>query len=149
MRDGPCKTVMLVNDDRSFIDIVRDALRAEGLAVLLVPGVSQAIAALVTGFTPDAVLLDVARLSDVWDLLHVVRGTATLAHVPVCASSRDDEQVVEIMDDGCFQPLATPADAHELSLILDDICARRRGRTGAEHAVGDPGEDDLPLVGHA
>jgi hypothetical protein len=37
---------MLVNDDKSFIDIVGDSLRAEGIAVLLVPGVPQAIRAL-------------------------------------------------------------------------------------------------------
>ena len=149
MRDRPCKAVMLVNDDPSFIDVVGDALRAEGLAVLLVSGVTQAVAALVTGFRPDAVLLDVARQSEAWELLHVLRGTATLGHVPVCAASRDDQQVVEVLDDGHVRPLASPADAPELALILDEMCARHRGGAGAEHELRDPGGDELPLLGDA
>lgn len=57
----PCAAVLLVNEDRSFVDVAGDALRAQGMAVLLVPGFGEALGALRCGFRPDVILVDAAR----------------------------------------------------------------------------------------
>ena len=139
MRSRPCETVMLVNDDPSFVDVVGDALRAQGLAVLLVPGVRQAIAALGSGFQPDAVLLDVELERDVRELVRAVRTTPRLSEVALIAVSREDQQMVQLTEDGGFHSFTAPTDARALSVALDEICGRGR----------DEREWDPPLVGHA
>lgn len=151
MRNGACATVMLVNDDTSFVDVAGDALRVEGLAVLLVPGASQAITAISTGFWPDAVMVDVEDDADVDRVLRAVRGTPALRDIPVCIVSRDDEKLVEMLDDGLRRSHELPADAHELAFLLDTLCSARHGQgesfqLGVPHSADD---GDLPLVGHA
>jgi len=122
MRERTCETIMIVNDNPSFIDIVGDALRAEGLAVLLVPGIPQAIRAVLTGFRPNAVLLDVQESAEIRDLLRVLRHDLALCEVPVILASRRRERLVQIAPGERAHVHAVPADAQELSQLLDRAC---------------------------
>jgi CheY-like chemotaxis protein len=124
-RQRPCETIMVVNDDRSFIDIVGDALRAEGLAVLLVPGIPQALAALRSGFRPDALLLDVLPQAPVGELLEVVWSTPELRTVAVIATERHADHLAELSRGTPAAPLPRRADARGLAELLDEVCTRR------------------------
>jgi CheY-like chemotaxis protein len=123
MRAGPCKTVMVVNDDRAFIDVVGDALRVEGLAVLLVPGVHDAIRALRTGFRPDAVLVDLFRgAAEVHVLVGELQATPPLASTPVIMRSRRAERLAQIAPRSRKQLLALPRDGRAMAELLDSVC---------------------------
>jgi CheY-like chemotaxis protein len=116
---------MVVNDDRSFIDIVGDALRAEGLAVLLVPGIPQALTALRSGFRPDALLLDVLPHQEVDELLEVVWNTPALRTIAVITTERHADRLAELSRGIPAVPLPPRADPHALAELLDDVCMRR------------------------
>ena len=126
MRAGPCKTVMVVNDDRAFIEVVGDALRMEGLAVLLVPGVPDAVRALRTGFRPDAVLVDAFRgAAQVHVLVGELEATPRLRSVPVIMRSRRVERLAQIAPRSHKQLLALPRDARAMAELLDSVCDAR------------------------
>jgi CheY-like chemotaxis protein len=123
---------MLVNDDPSFIDIVGDALRAEGLAVLLVPGVAQGIRALQAGFRPDAVLVGVRRSqASVGELLRTMERDPGTRAVPVVEASTGSESLLQIAPRGCRQRFATPPDPRALAELLDQLCAADHGEVWA------------------
>ena len=127
---------MLVNDDPSFIDVIGDSLRAQGMAVLLVPGVPQAVTALGTGFHPDAILLDLLRRGEVRDLLRAVGRDPALRGVPVIATAREREQMVQIAPSVEAGPLATPNDAREFAQLLQQLCAHEKEHMEHHRAGG-------------
>jgi DNA-binding response OmpR family regulator len=147
MRERACETVMLVNDDRSFVDVTGDALRMEGLAVLLVPGVQQAIAAVLAGFRPDAVLLDLSPRTDMGKFRDALSAIPGLDHVPVLRVERDSREIVAIPSGGDAQPVATPTDARELALTLDALC--RAHGSSARRARDERMDDTSTPTGHA
>jgi CheY-like chemotaxis protein len=114
---------MVVNDDRAFIEVVGDALRVEGLAVLLVPGVHDAVRALRTGFRPDAVLVDAFRgAAQVHVLVGELQATPQLRSVPVIMRSRRAERLAQIAPPSRKQLLGLPKDARAMAALLDSVC---------------------------
>jgi DNA-binding NtrC family response regulator len=130
-----CETVMIVNDDRSFIDIVGDTLRAEGLAVLLVPGVRQAIQAIQTGFRADAILLDLVEQEPIRDLLDTLRADRELCTVPVIARSRRSERLLQIAPGYDVHRLDVPSDPEALVALIERASARHSSDDEERHAA--------------
>jgi len=114
-----CESIIIVNDDPSFVDVVGDALRAQGLAVLLVPGVVHAIRAMQTGFRADAILVDVLEHEAIGGLLDALRVDPQLRATPVIARSRRTERLVQLAPGRHFHSIAMPADAAALVELIE------------------------------
>ena len=91
MRAHRCDRVLLVNEDRTRIDLTGDALRAERLTVLLVPGFKQGVAALRSGFKPNVILVDlvasVRHMSRVTGFLQLLSDDPAWRDLPVLGTS--------------------------------------------------------------
>jgi len=119
-----CETVLLVNEDREFIDVAGDALRAQGLAVLLVPGFDRALAAMRSGFSPDAILVDLTTgAARFGKFLQVLFEEPAWRAVPVLGVSEATNAIFQISPRHQCRKLPFPSDASRMSELLEFVCA--------------------------
>ncbi len=131
-----CETVLLVNEDRDCVDVTGDALRAQGLFVLLAPGIERALAAMRSGFAPDAILLDVtAGGREVSAFVRAVAEETALSAVPVLCVSEGSRAMLQVSPLHLRRELPVPSSATELAELLEALSSEPE-RVDEDHAGG-------------
>jgi DNA-binding NtrC family response regulator len=142
--------VLIVDDDCSVRESLRDALEADGLEVRCAEDASSALASL-DGYRPHVLLTDVRMpVMDGLELLAVLRERTPGIDVILMTAFDDMATVVTAMRQGATDFLVKPLDVVDLrralARALEDRRARERGRRGTSpegaSTVGDQ------LVGH-
>lgn len=121
------RAILLVEDDPAIRDIVGEALRDEGYAVIEASEGRSAIAALAEHRPPPEalclVILDM--MLPVADGVQVLRALANLGgYVPVLATSADRAQLRRAADAGADDTLEKPFDVDRLLAVVRRNCAR-------------------------
>jgi CheY-like chemotaxis protein len=114
--------VLVVDDQEDIRALVRAALGAAGLGVREAVSGLEALEQLATGPAPDVVVLDI-QMPDVdgWEVLRIIRGTASTADLPVIlctvkASVADAERGWRLGADAYVtKPFA-------VDRLIDDVC---------------------------
>ena len=126
-----CETVLLVNEDRGCVDVTGDALRAQGLAVLLAPGVEEALAVMRSGFVPDAILIDqTAERKRLRAFVHALRDEPAWRAVPALCLAEGSEEMLQVSPLGRRRRLPIPSSAGELGELLEVLCSDLREAGG-------------------
>ncbi len=142
--------VLIVDDDCSVREALRDALATDGLDVRCVESAAAALASL-DGHRPDVLLTDV-RMPAMGglELLDVLRERAPDIDVVLMTAFDDMSTVVTAMRHGAADFLVKPLDVgglrRTLDRVLEDRRARDRARNGGPRQQS-PAETD-ELVGH-
>jgi CheY-like chemotaxis protein len=80
------RSILIADDDPDGCDLLAVALRLEGAEVRTAKDATDALDQLDTGWTPDAMLLDLGMPEvDGYDLLDAIRGREALRRVPAFA----------------------------------------------------------------
>jgi len=118
--------ILVVEDDRAVRLQLGALLEAAGLAAHLASSGETALA-LLEGFTPDALLVDLA-LPGMPGLEVLRRVSARLRHVAaiVLTSSREAETAVECMKSGAYDYLVKPIDEPKLLTTVANALRHRR-----------------------
>jgi DNA-binding NtrC family response regulator len=143
--------VLIVDDDCSVRESLRDALAADGLDVRCVESAGGALATL-GGSRPDVLLTDIRMpVMDGLELLGVVRERAPEIDVILMTAFDDMATVVTAMRQGAADFLVKPLDVGDLrrtlGRVLEDRRARERARRSSTGDEGTPAITD-ELVGH-
>jgi DNA-binding NtrC family response regulator len=142
--------VLIVDDDCSVRESLRDALAADGLEVRCTEDASQALAAL-DGYRPDILLTDVRMpVMGGLELLAVLRERAPDIDVIVMTAFDDMATVVTAMRQGATEFLVKPLDVSDLRRTLARVLADRRARKQARRESSHDGAAAVTdqLVGH-
>ncbi len=115
------RTILIVDNDRGFADIARDAARATGFKSLVTPSGAMALT-LARDYQPRAILLDIS-LPDIdgWRVLRRLKHDPQVRHIPVYVVSSADslEQGVRLGAQGILQkPIQT---ADQLKHFLEEV----------------------------
>jgi DNA-binding NtrC family response regulator len=156
------RCVLVVDDDLTIRTSLSEALRADGLSVVVAVDGTDALAQLERS-DPDVVLSDI-RMDDLdgLALLRALRERAPGIDVILMTAYDDMPTVVKAMRDGAVEFLTKPLDLHEvrrtLKRVFEDRRARRRSitepRTDAPAQHGIVGRTPqmiaiYKLIGHA
>jgi DNA-binding NtrC family response regulator len=142
--------VLIVDDDCSVREALRDALAADGLDVDCIENASGALASL-DGYRPDVLLADVRMpVMDGLELLALLRERAPDIDVILMTAFDDMATVVTAMRRGAADFLVKPLDVNVLRRTLDRVLQDRRARSCAQRG---PSLDSIPadadeLVAH-
>jgi two-component system, NtrC family, response regulator HydG len=142
--------VLIVDDDCSVRESLRDALAADGLDVHCMENASGALASL-DGCRPDVLLTDVRMPAmDGLELLALLRERAPDIDVILMTAFDDMATVVTAMRQGAADFLVKPLDVNVLRRTLDRVLKDRRARNCAQRG---PSLDSTPadadeLVAH-
>jgi len=114
------KNILVVDDEPSWLKVLRYFLENKGYAVKTVPSASEALAALQT-YHPDIILSDV-RMPDMngFDLLDTIRKTPEVSSTPVIFfSAIDDYDARKTAKDlGAADYIVKPFDQEEVASVL-------------------------------
>ncbi len=130
---APCDTVLLVTQgDSSLIDTL-DALRDDGVGVLLVRHLDRALAAMQSGLRPDVVLVDLAfgpaRFAP---FLHGLLDEPALRALPVIGVPDSGTSLFQLFPRDRARELPFPADHGQLQALLQVVCSDAQlARAGA------------------
>jgi CheY-like chemotaxis protein len=140
----PCERVLIVEDDLDTLYTLVEVLQLEGVEVThAARSLAEAERALVTGFRPSVVLLDLNLNPERGeDLLDRLRADPTYANVRVIAFSGDRSGLLRVRG-AVDAVLLKPADPAGVLKVLYDVCAQPsafdRNRTqGAHHRFNQP-----------
>jgi CheY-like chemotaxis protein len=126
-----CETVLLVNEDRGCVDVTGDALRAQGLAVLLAPSVEEAIAVMRSGFMPDAILIDLtAGGARCRAFVHTLLDDPAWRAVPALCVAEGSGEMLQVSPLDRRRRLPIPSSASELGELLEGLCSDHREAGG-------------------
>ena len=122
--DGRPWTALVVEDDASIREALKDLLDGDGYEVLLARDGSEALKQLRVGASPDIVVLDLRMpVMDGWEFRAIQRNDAALKHIPVVAISADGSpQAAAISAEAC---LRKPLDPAELLSTLERLLRDR------------------------
>ncbi len=113
-----CQRILVVNRSAASQFSFSDALRREGIGLMLVSGSDAAFQAMEGGFIPDAILIDLAvKDSSAADFLRRVKATYA---VPVIAISPGAIQCR--IGPTADKELREFFDVRELLTVLDELC---------------------------
>jgi DNA-binding response OmpR family regulator len=83
----PITRILLVDDERAYANVIKEALNSEGIEVIIAGNAMEAMY-LLQQFSPDLILLDVMMPDvDGLTLLSWMRENGGERHVPVCVVS--------------------------------------------------------------
>ena len=118
--------MLVVEDDRALLELLRDYFEAEKVEVVAVEDAGQALARLAEDPLPDVVLLDL-RLPKVSgeELLARMRADPRLARLPVALMSGDPGRLALTRAEG-LPSLAKPFSVDELDAVLERYCGELR-----------------------
>jgi DNA-binding NtrC family response regulator len=142
--------VLIVDDDCTVRESLRDALATDGLDVRCTESASGALASL-DGYRPDVLLTDVRMPAmDGLELLAVLRERAPDIDVVLMTAFDDMATVVTAMRQGAADFLVKPLDVNDLRRTLARVLGDRRARGRAlREPTPEPGPTDThELVGH-
>jgi len=135
-----CETVLLVNEDRACVDVTGDALRAQGIAVLLAPDADQALAVMGAGFTPDAILVDAtADAERMVEFVGRMWGEPAWRALPVlCVAGATATEMLQVCPPHRMRRLPVPSCAAELGDLLETLCSETRAAADAADPTDGP-----------
>jgi DNA-binding NtrC family response regulator len=134
--------VLIVDDDCSVRESLRDALAADGLDVHCIDTASGALA-LLHGDRPDVLLTDVRMPAmDGLELLALLRERAPDIDVILMTAFDDMATVVTAMRQGAADFLVKPLDVNDLRRTLNRVLEDRRARDRAQRV---PSPDPIPV----
>ena len=119
MRDRTGLTVLLVEDDSGFANLVRRTLEGVGVTVIHASRGSDAIQ-LASRIRPELILLDISLEDDIdgWKVLHHIRSHESTRHIPVVVLSALDEPGMAAML-GATDYMVKPIARADLLNVLD------------------------------
>jgi CheY-like chemotaxis protein len=92
--DNEQKKVLLVDDDRTYLDIASNILKKEYEVVAVESG-REALHLFYEGFAPNLILLDLMMPDmDGWDAFERIRGIGKLHNTPIAICSGSDDPAV-------------------------------------------------------
>jgi two-component system OmpR family response regulator len=120
--------IAVVDDDRLFLELVKEALQDRGWQTLLVWDAATACSVLREA-QPDAVLLDIRMHADCggWEILTLVLGDPRTAHIPiiVCSAAADELSAKRVwLESGGITVLPKPFDIDDLYERLEMAISR-------------------------
>jgi PAS domain S-box-containing protein len=117
--DGGERTILLIEDDQSFVNLVRRTLERSGVRVVHTPRGADAVR-IATKLSPRLVLLDIGLEDQVdgWQVLHRLRAQAETRRLPVVViSARDERGMAATL--GATDYLIKPIDRSELMAVIE------------------------------
>jgi Response regulator containing CheY-like receiver, AAA-type ATPase, and DNA-binding domains len=128
MTDEKKQTILIVEDEPSLRDVLRDKLTIEGFAVLQAVDGEEGLEVILREH-PDLILLDIMMPKmDGLTMLKMLRADAwgAKAKVILLTNSSDNEKVAEAMAQGTYDYLV------KSDWKIDDVAAKIRERLSAE-----------------
>jgi DNA-binding NtrC family response regulator len=122
-------SVLLVDDDARFIDVMSRRLELRGFTVASASSGAECLSALDDGGTSryDVVVLDVRMPGmDGLETLSTVRSRHPLVEIVMLTGQGTVENVIEAMKLGAFDYMMKPCDLEMLIAKLDQAAARKR-----------------------
>lgn len=108
------KTLLIVEDDLSFADILKDYAHKKGFKVLLAHDGRTAVNA-AKEFMPDAIILDIMLpVMDGWEVLKLIKADPELRHIPVHVMSATDKNNAKVKTSGAMSFTSKPVQADAL-----------------------------------
>jgi CheY-like chemotaxis protein/two-component sensor histidine kinase len=114
-------TVVIVEDDQNFSNILQDYAKEHGYKAVLVHEGSSAVAT-IKETLPDAVILDIMLPGkDGWQILRELKHIPETADIPVHMMSAGDVNATKAKREGAISFLKKPIDTNALSKLFGDI----------------------------
>ena len=121
---GSKKRILIVDDDRSFLELAERLLLKEGFSAIST-NLPRSVRQLARTVRPDAILLDILMPDfDGWAVLETLQRDAVTASIPVVILSITDEKK-RALDAGAAGIVAKPVDRAELLKAVDKACNPR------------------------
>ncbi len=136
----PRKRILIVDDDRSFLELAERLLQKEGFNAICTDVPASALQ-LARTMRPDVVLLDILMPDvDGWSVLDALKKDPSTSAIPVVILSVVDDRK-RAFDAGAHAVLARPTDRADLIRVVANACepaARRSANTyvATKKAVG-------------
>jgi CheY-like chemotaxis protein/signal transduction histidine kinase/CHASE3 domain sensor protein len=114
-------TVVIVEDDQNFADILQDYSRDHGYRAIMVHEGTKAVE-IIRENQPDAVILDIMLPGkDGWQILKELKRLEDTAHIPVHLMSAGEAAENQVKREGAISFLKKPIDASALDKLFNDI----------------------------
>ncbi len=119
-------TVVIVEDDKNFADILKDYARDHGYIAILVNEGTNAVE-IIKANQPDAVILDIMLPGkDGWQILKELKRIEETARIPVHLMSAGDAATNKVQREGAISFMKKPIDTDTLDKLFGDM-ARQSG----------------------
>ena len=123
---GGKKRLLIVDDDRSFLELAERLLQKEGFSAISTD-LPRSVRQLARTVQPDAILLDILMPDfDGWAVLGALQHDPATASIPVVILSIVDEKK-RALDAGAVAVVAKPVDRAELLRAVNEACKSARG----------------------
>jgi signal transduction histidine kinase/CheY-like chemotaxis protein len=132
----PKRRVLVVDDDRSFLELVERLLLKEGFSAMC-SSYPRSVRQLARTAQPDAILLDILMPDfDGWAVLESLKHDPVTAKIPVVVLSIVDERK-RALDAGAAAIVTKPVDRSELLRAIGEACepATRKSRANRSATV--------------
>jgi signal transduction histidine kinase/ActR/RegA family two-component response regulator len=132
---GSKKRILIVDDDRSFLELAERFLLKEGFNAIST-NLPRSVRQLARTVRPDVILLDILMPDfDGWAVLDALQGDPVTASIPVVIVSVVDAKK-RALDAGAVGIVAKPLDRAELLRVVNEACAAgAAGRSRAPASV--------------
>lgn len=115
------QTILIIEDDFNFANIVKDFAENHGFQALLAHDGAQGIN-LAKQNLPDAIILDVMLpVSDGWEVLRTLKENESTKHIPVHMMSGADYSAKEILEKGAIGFLPKPVSEEKIQEVFSNI----------------------------
>jgi len=114
-------TVIIVEDDKNFANILQDYSRDHGYKSIMVSEGTNAVE-IIREHLPDAVILDIMLPGkDGWQILKELKALTDTMHIPVHLMSAGDAAANRVRREGAISFLKKPIDTDALDKLFTDI----------------------------
>ncbi|SMG50022.1 hybrid sensor histidine kinase/response regulator [Sphingobacterium psychroaquaticum] len=118
---GDNKTLLIVEDDNNFADILKNFAEEYGFNVMLAHDGAEAIEK-AKAHRPHAVILDVMLpISDGWEVLRTLKGSPETKHIPVHMMSGANFNQRDFIESGAIGFLSKPMTEESLKKAFENI----------------------------
>lgn len=118
--------VLLVDDEKEFVDVMKERLELGGYAVTVCYDVQQAIDA-VEREDHDVAIIDlILGNTDGVSVMHRIKTVKPLTECVVLSGQSTLRMAVEAMKQGAYEFLEKPCDQKRVVQVIDEACARKR-----------------------
>jgi CheY-like chemotaxis protein/CHASE3 domain sensor protein/putative methionine-R-sulfoxide reductase with GAF domain len=115
------KTLLIVEDDPSFADILKDYAHKKGFKVVIAADGKAALQS-AREFRPDAIILDIMLpVMDGWEVLKELKAEATLKDIPVHVMSAADKNSMKFKTSGAMSFTSKPVKQATLEEIFGQL----------------------------
>ena len=114
-------TVVIVEDDKNFANILQDYSRDHGYKSIMVSEGTNAVE-IIKEHLPDAVILDIMLPGkDGWQILKELKALTETMHIPIHLMSAGDAAANRVRREGAISFLKKPIDTGALDKLFTDI----------------------------